>query len=121
MKEVQKEFITNTIKTFFDLGLILFLLATIVHKIAGYKALYIATDSMEPTLKTNQFALAKKATGDEVEIGDIATYKVWGRIYTVTHRVVDIDGDYLIFKGDNNDEADEPVRKDRVIYRVVQY
>lgn len=101
--------------------IVVVILGAIILRICGYKIIYIATNSMEPTLATNQFVIGKRAGPEDVEIGDIVTYKCMGGFYTVTHRIIDIQDDYLIFRGDNNQFADEPVKKDRVAYKIIFY
>ncbi len=58
--------------------------------------------------------------GDEPKIGDIIIYRKSGSAFTIVHRLVDIadNGDYII-KGDNNKQADSPVKKEYVVGKVV--
>jgi len=69
----------------------------------------IVSGSMEPTINVNDVIVIEKCTQDELEKGDIITYKKQdGTI--VTHRIVAIHkGDENIYttKGDNNDIEDE--------------
>lgn len=109
-------------KILINVAVIVLIIAAIALKVMGLKILYVSTDSMEPTFRTNQLVLAEKVTGDDVEVGDICTYKSIGTLYTVTHRVIGTDGDKLVFKGDNNEDPDpKPISRDRVIYRAVLY
>ena len=90
----------------------------------GYKVLRIASESMEPTLMTGDFVMAKQVKADEeIEVGGIYTYVAENGFYTVTHRIVaeeDKNGDkYYIFKGDNNDEQDpKPIHRKRVKFKI---
>ena len=49
-------------------------------------------------------------------IGDIITYKSGNSF--ITHRIIEIDGDSIIAKGDNNNTQDEAIQKDAVIGKV---
>lgn len=91
----------------------------------GYKILRIASESMEPTLMTGDFVIAKQVKiDDEIHVGEIYTYIGENGLYTVTHRVVGeekLDGEpFYIFKGDNNQEKDPiSVSRTRIKYIVL--
>ncbi|MDO4439354.1 MAG: signal peptidase I [Eubacteriales bacterium] len=76
--------------------------------ICGYKPVYIVSGSMENTILKHSIVILKKAGHENVNAGDIITYKV-GNTY-VTHRLIGRDEEafnngekkYLITKGDNN-------------------
>lgn len=84
-----------------------------------HKLLYILSPSMEPTIMTGQFVLAKEVNADDCTVGDIATYKR-GNI-TVTHRIINETDDQFEFKGDNNDLSDGYIDKDLIMYKIVRY
>ncbi len=103
-------------------GILIVVVGALVISLAtGYKPLFILTDSMVPTLKVHQFALARRVDNPQtLIIGDICSYKTNLGI-TITHRIIDIDGDTFTFKGDNNNAPDDPVTADRIVYKVVAY
>lgn len=84
---------------------------------------YVYSESMEPTIKTNDGYILIKA--NEYKVGDIVTFKpkVLKDKY-VTHRIVKITGDSkFITKGDNNQSIDqdfgEPlISKEQIIGKV---
>ena len=84
---------------------------------SGYKLVYIESGSMEPVIRTGSFILLRQAEYEDVEIGDIITFRTSGGY--VTHRLTGIDrsaleaGDraYLITKGDANN-VEDPERLD---------
>ena len=82
----------------------------------GYTIFEIASGSMSPALETNDLVLVK--VGDKIKVNDIITYKK-GDTY-ITHRVVKIQGDYYICRGDANNINDDPIKKDVVLGKVVK-
>ena len=83
--------------------------------IFGYSVLSTETGSMTPTIKKGDIVIIK--IGDEIKEDDIITYKEENVL--ITHRIVDIDGDTIIAKGDYNNTYDEPIKKDEVIGKAV--
>ena len=103
--------------------LILFLLYRIIsikylnkETILGYSFYEIATGSMEPTLNINDFIIVKEK--DDYNVKDIVTYKE-GNDY-ITHRIIEINDNTLITKGDANNSTDKKINKDAVIGKVVK-
>lgn len=79
--------------------------------IFGHNGTVILTGSMEPTIKTNAIVITEKVTSpDQIEKGDIITYKVYdetGKTIHICHRIYNIKEDgRIITKGDNNKTAD---------------
>jgi signal peptidase len=65
----------------------------------------ILSGSMEPTLSVNDLVVVKAA--DSYTVDDIVVYQSGSTL--VIHRIVDIQGDVYITKGDANNTADEPI------------
>ena len=55
--------------------------------------------------------------GDEIREKDIITYKEENVF--ITHRIVEINEEAIITKGDNNNTEDEPINKNVVLGKVV--
>ena len=83
--------------------------------IFGYSVLSAETGSMSPTIEKGDIVIIK--IGDEIKENDIITYQKENVL--VTHRIVNINGDTIIAKGDFNNTDDEPIKKDEVIGRTV--
>ncbi len=81
----------------------------------GYTFFQVITGSMEPTIKVKDLVI-EKITKD-VKIDDIVTYKFHNDY--VTHRVIKQGGNFVVTKGDNNNDIDEPVLIDDVVGRVI--
>ena len=93
--------------------------------IFGYRAVYVLTGSMEPSMKTDSIVITKAVSSlDELKAGDIITYHTSdteGRTLTITHRIKSIQADGTIHtKGDNNRVEDAmPVTIENVESKVV--
>lgn len=83
--------------------------------IFGYSVFSAETGSMAPTMEKGDIVIIK--IGDEIKENDIITYKQGNAL--ITHRIVKIDGDTIIAKGDNNNTEDEPINKSQVIGKSV--
>lgn len=82
----------------------------------------IASASMEPEIYIGDVAIIKKATPNDIEVGDVIQYQMEG--YTVVHRVIQKkqSGGNVTFitKGDNNNSPDfNPVREEQLIGKVI--
>ena len=84
--------------------------------IFGYSIFSTETRSMATTIEKGDIVIVKIGESDLKE-KDIITYKNDNAI--ITHRIVKIDGDSIVAKGDNNNTEDEPIKKDDVIGEVV--
>ena len=80
----------------------------------GYGAAVVLTGSMEPTIKTGDLILVKESDG--FEVGDVVVYQT-GRILVV-HRIMEIDGETAILRGDANNADDAPIELSQIKGRV---
>ena len=121
-------FIKNSsIKTLLNvISIIVFVLISIIvvqkivykdNKVLIYNLYQISSDSMANTLKTNDYFLIRKT--NNYKVGDIVTFKREDRL--VTHRIIRIDGDKIITKGDSNFKEDESITIDRIVGKVIFY
>ena len=81
----------------------------------GYSVFSTETGSMSPTLEKGDIVIIK--IGDEIREKDIITYKKENVF--ITHRIEQMNDDFIIAKGDNNNTEDEPIKKDEVIGKVI--
>ena len=81
----------------------------------GYTIFQVITGSMEDTIKIKDIVIVKLT--DDVKENDIITYKSNGNF--VTHRIISIDGDQIVTKGDANNSKDDPITKGDVVGKVV--
>lgn len=91
-----------------------------------YQAYVIISQSMEPTIHVQDAIVTKRA--NDLKVGDVCTYLSKNPSYfgiMITHRIIDVKTNdkgekVYIFKGDNNNTADQmPVEKDQIYGRVI--
>ena len=83
--------------------------------IFGYSIFSTETASMSPTIEIGDIVFVK--IGEDVQEKDIITYKNDNSF--ITHRIIKIDGESIIAKGDNNNTQDKPIKKDAILGKVV--
>lgn len=82
--------------------------------IFGYSIFSTKTGSMSPTIEKGDIVIVK--IGKQVNVDDIITYKNDNAF--ITHRIIEINGDSIIAKGDNNNTQDEAITQDAIIGKV---
>lgn len=80
-----------------------------------YYILQVASKSMESTLKKGDYILVKKS--NTYKEGDIVTYKEKSSF--ITHRIVKINENNIVTKGDNNNIEDTPIKKNDIIGKYI--
>ena len=83
--------------------------------IFGYSIFSTKTGSMSPTMEIGDIVIVK--IGEDTKEKDIITYKKDNEF--ITHRIIKIDGNSVIAKGDNNNTQDEKITKDAIVGKVV--
>lgn len=81
----------------------------------GYSYFEILSGSMEDEIQVGDYVFVKITK--DVEEKDIISFV--DNEDVITHRIVKIDEDEIITKGDNNNATDEPINKNQVIGKVV--
>lgn len=118
----------NSFAKYITLSLIknifLALIITIVFGFAtGYKYLNILTGSMSPTMPVGTIIVVKHIDFNDLQVGDVITYKTYSGDFNVTHRIHSINknNQTVITKGDATTNLDEPVSASRIVGVVVAY
>jgi len=85
-----------------------------------YPIAAISSSSMWPTLKAGDLILIEGVKKENLKIGDIVVYQNMkqGKGFTV-HRVIKINDQNFITRGDANAVSDKPVKYNKLIGRVV--
>lgn len=84
--------------------------------IGGYGHAIVLSGSMEPAFSIDDLLIIQEC--ESYEIDDIVTY-VDSDGMVVTHRIIDIDGDNITTKGDNNNIADPAFDISRIKGKVI--
>lgn len=80
--------------------------------IFGYQPLIVLSNSMMPEFKASDMIIIREK--EIIEVGDVITFLADQNL--VTHRVIDVQGDYFETKGDNNAYPDgELVHRSSII------
>jgi len=118
----------RTVGTFLLVLAFLVVLGTIViaafPQVVGADESYVVqSSSMSPAIGAGDLVMVNDVETDDIDNGDIITFRTGDEATTVTHRVVDIsrEDDITLFttKGDANEEPDsEPVAAENVVGRV---
>ena len=107
---------------------ILFIMTKTSNKplfIGGKTTMWVMTESMSPTIAPKTYILVEEVTAEDVEVGDIIVFvstdpRIAGQYNT--HRVIEIDGDKIVTKGDHNpgDDGEYSAKKENVVGRYVR-
>ena len=82
----------------------------------GYTFFEVATGSMSPTMEIGDVVIVKITK--QVEENDIIVYIDGENI--ITHRLIEINDNELIAKGDANNSEDKPIQQDMVLGEVIK-
>ncbi len=86
-------------------------------KIFGYSVLEVVSGSMEPTIKIGDLIIIDTDC-EEYRKGDIITFRDVNGSF-VTHRIMEIEVDEMITKGDANDSLDDPMSTATIVGKYV--
>lgn len=78
----------------------------------GYAILKVETGSMSPTINPNDVVIVKVSDSNEYNTGDVVAF--WmspSDIIPTIHRIVEINGEEVITKGDYEGNSNDPVKK----------
>ena len=95
--------------------IIIILVGYFILRLTGKINLYeVKTGSMEPTLKINDYIMVYKSS--DYKKGDIVTFEYGDSL--VTHRIVKIDKNKMVTKGDANNTFDDEIDVNSVVGKV---
>lgn len=87
----------------------------IIARSLGFKLVGVASSSMEPGISKDDALIVRQEYGRYLP-GQIITFKTKNSPGDlVTHRVVRVDKNYLVTKGDANSIADRPISRDQIV------
>jgi len=83
--------------------------------ICGHTVMQVATGSMSNTLNIKDIVIVKLTK--DVDVNEIITYEKDNKL--ITHRVIEINNEKIITKGDANNSIDSPIKNENVIGKVI--
>lgn len=88
-----------------------------IPSVFGYSVLIVASPSMTGAIEAGDAIIIKKS--DSYAVGDVITYFPADENFSVTHRIVRMEGDKLYTKGDANQSEDpDPVLIEQIAGKV---
>ena len=83
----------------------------------GIRVAIVSTDSMSPVLNADDFVVIRKTS--QLAVGDIVVFTEESTNNEVIHRIIEVNGDYIVTKGDANINEDNPVHKKLIKGRLL--
>ena len=101
---------------------ILMLFMVVMFGIKLITLMVVISDSMVPEFQRGDIFIAQSIV-TKPEVGDIITFTVKERNTNISHRVVRIEGDRIITKGDNNPQIDNygTITQKNIIAKAILY
>lgn len=93
-----------------------FILKNDVIKIFGIATFVVLTGSMEPTIQPGEMIIIKET--DNYKSNDIITYRE-DKNFLVTHRIIRVNEEGIVTKGDNNNIEDKEIKKEQILGKVI--
>ncbi len=88
-----------------------------IPSVFGYSMLIVASPSMTGAIEAGDAIIIKKS--DSYAVGDVITYFPEDESFSVTHRIVRVEGDKFYTKGDANQSEDsDPVLIEQIVGKV---
>ena len=88
-----------------------------IPSVFGYSVLIVASPSMTGSIEAGDAIIIKKS--DSYAVGDVITYFPEDESFSVTHRIVRMEGDKFYTKGDANQSEDsDPVLIEQIVGKV---
>lgn len=81
----------------------------------GFGMTVVLSGSMEPELSVDDLLIVTPS--DTYEVGDVVVYQT--QRTAVVHRIVSINGDKIITRGDANNTDDDPIAKENIKGKVI--
>lgn len=81
----------------------------------GYTVFQVITGSMSNTINPQDIVIVKLT--DDVKTNDIITFKVGNDF--VTHRIIGLEENKIITRGDANNAQDAPITKEVIVGKVI--
>lgn len=116
MKNIFEIILTIILTTILIICLLINVFSAFNLSFFGIRFFKISSGSMQPSLKVNDIVVTNQLK--DYKEGDIVTFWDEGNFYTI-HRIIKVDGEKVITKGDSNNTEDISISKDRIIGKVI--
>lgn len=118
MKKILKIILILIFVVFFSVSIFHKIVSnTLITKIGKYSVLKVLSGSMEPDILVGDIIIIEKC--QSYEVNDIVTFNVENQ-YLVTHRIIEIQENNYVTKGDNNNTIDsEKVTLENIDGKVI--
>lgn len=113
---IKKAILNIIIFSYFSFIFIVFISSILKYDLP-IKAYIIVSQSMSPNIKSGDLIFLRKINISDLEVGDIISYKFQN--VTVTHRIVAVNKENFVTKGDANNIEDLPINNEQVIGKYI--
>lgn len=110
-----KKIFLGFIYTFIIIILLINIFSILNLSFFGFRVYKVGSGSMEPYLNVNDLILIKASKN--YNLNDVVTYK--NNNEYITHRIIFLDDNECITKGDANNTSDKAIPKDKIIGKLV--
>lgn len=83
---------------------VLMMFAVTAPRLVGIESYVVLSGSMEPSIPVGSVIYSAKS--DNIDVGDVISFRYSPDYPTITHRIIGKDGDNWITKGDANESVD---------------
>lgn len=99
--------------------LVFFLFTTLFIRFFGVKTFVVQSDSMAPNYRINDLVYVKKfdSSKDVISVNDVIAFNQNGSM--VMHRIIYMDSNKIITKGDNNNIQDAEISYSQVLGSII--
>ena len=83
----------------------------------GYTIFEVITGSMSGSIEIGDVVVVRIIDNNDIEVNDIVVFKEKNAI--ITHRIIEINEEEIITKGDANNAIDKPIKRDIIFGKVI--
>ena len=105
------------LKKIFKIILFIAVLCVAIFMFYNYRAFEVITGSMSPSIEVSDVVIVK-VTKDNINVDDIIVFKEGQSI--ITHRVIEMNEEFIVTKGDANNAKDKSIKKEAIIGKVIK-
>lgn len=102
--------------------LVFAIFTALVISLSPYRPFIVLSGSMEPYIRTGSLIIGEKVgKSAEISVNEVYSYEDADSGYLITHRLIGMQEDAYIFKGDNNKLPDDIiVKRSQIKYQIIK-